>query len=60
MEYQAALEQAQKTSVAQHCTQHVNAVLGKDADGTPCITGYVVSDWCDGSTVATFVEGWLR
>lgn len=42
------------------CGIHVNAVLGKDANGDPCIAHYTTSDWYDGTTVQTYVNGFPR
>ena len=59
-DYSTALQKAKEVSAEEQCTQHVNAVLGKDANGTPVIVGYKTDDWYDGSTVATFTDGWPR
>ena len=59
-DYQTALATASKESADEQCTKHVNAVLGKDEHGDPKIVGYKTDDWYDGSTVATFTNGWRR
>lgn len=63
MDYQQALEAARDRSLTEEyadCGVHVSAQLGKDKDGTPCIVGYRLDNWTDGTTVATFVNGWPR
>jgi hypothetical protein len=38
------------------CSVHINAVINV-IDGLPVITGFRISDWMGGETVATFVNG---
>lgn len=38
------------------CAYHVNAILVVIA-GHPMISGYTISDWYDGTTLATFSNG---
>jgi hypothetical protein len=47
------------TTISAHdkCVEHVNADLGVTLDGTPYIRGFVVTNWFDGSTVASFSQG---
>lgn len=42
------------------CALHINAILGRDSDGVPSITGYALSDWHGGETVATYINGHER
>lgn len=43
------------------CAVHVCAVIGICAmTQAPRITGYILSDWVDGSTVRTYINGELR
>jgi hypothetical protein len=41
------------------CGVHVNATV-RVSNGEPCITGYTLSDWTDGTTVATYLNGQPR
>lgn len=44
--------QAQKISETEHCVQHVNVQMWRGQ-----FLGYSVSDWRDGSTIASFSNG---
>lgn len=57
--YQTALALAKLRSEEARCTQHVNAVIPTTipAGEEPKIAGYVISDWCDGTTVKSFYNG---
>jgi hypothetical protein len=63
MTYQEACDEARYVSKSEHCTKHVNATLIKPASGRTGVepkldeNGYTVSNWYDGSTVASFSAG---
>lgn len=55
----ARARQRSLTSDYRGCSVHLNVVITR-RDGYPQITGYTLSDWCDDSTVDTFVNGEVR
>jgi hypothetical protein len=63
MTYTEACQKARTTTLQpdyKGCSLHLNALLGIGSDGLPCIKGYTTSDWSDGTTVLTFVNGEVR
>lgn len=56
MQYHNMCKEARDESRRDGCTKHVNAHVGI-VDGAPAITGFSISDWYDGSTIATFTDG---
>lgn len=58
VKYQAACERAKEQSKQDGgCVQHVNCTLDFDNQGLPCVDGFVVSDWSDGSTIISYENG---
>lgn len=59
-----AIDKAREESELERCTKHVNAVLRKPANiysgQDPYIERYVISDWYDSATVASFTCGRLH
>lgn len=56
--YKEACKKAEDRSRMYACTVHVNAQVGL-LDGEPVIHHFGVSDWYDGSTLATYTGGTL-
>jgi hypothetical protein len=54
--YKMTCERASARSREFACTVHVYAIV-TDINGLPLVTGYGISDWYDGSTVRTYVDG---
>ena len=57
LKYQEACRKAKDLSAIHGCVQHVNAVLDVDNEGTPCVEGFTVSDWSDGTTMKSYSDG---
>ena len=56
-QYQAACTRAKDESKQWECVRHVNATLDFDNEGLPCVDGFTVSDWSDGSTIISYENG---
>lgn len=59
MTYEDAIGHAIATSLKHpNCVQHVYAIVRHDpANRRAVVVGYAVSDWCDPSTIVSFVNG---
>ena len=55
-DFEAAKLHAQVLSAEHHCVQHVNAVLEVHG-GVPVIFNFTISDWHDGTTLASYNDG---
>lgn len=60
--FTTTMEAAKKASIADQCTVHVFVTLSTMPEpgapyGLPIITGFGLSDWHDGATIASWTKG---